>query len=247
MNEDHIIIFTDGSSRGNPGPGGWAAIAAYPKANGEMRVDELGGSEAHTTNNKMEMTAAIKALRNFDNFYPAGEEKEFVVYTDSSYLINGITKWVHCWQRNGWMTTAKEPVLNDELWQELVDAVSGKKISWRQVKGHADTAGNNRCDEIATMFADGVKVELYKGSLAGYKFDMLAELQTRGATSSLSSKSKSFRSKTAYSYVSKVDGKIETHASWVDTEKRVKGKSGAKYKKAMSKEDESVIIDDFST
>ena len=143
-----ISIYTDGASRGNPGPGGWGVVVTL-----EGKTTELGGRDAHTTNNRMELTAAIKALQFF------GNDKLFV-YSDSSYVVKGMTEWIHNWQKRGWKTAAKKPVENQDLWQELLAASAGKDISWVQVAGHADNRGNNRADEIATAFADGITIQL---------------------------------------------------------------------------------------
>lgn len=150
-------IFTDGSSRGNPGSGGWAAIIV----NGQ-RVLELGGDKKRTTNNRMELEAAIEALEK------TSEESEITLHTDSSYLINGITKWIKGWKRNGWKTKAKEEVLNKDLWMKLNGLASKRNIEWLHVSGHAGITGNERCDEIATAFADNESVELFDGSLDKY-------------------------------------------------------------------------------
>ena len=151
-----ITIFTDGSSKGNPGPGGWGAIVAYPDL-----VIELGGRADQTTNNRMELAAVIEALR-------IAENDEIHVHTDSEYIVKGITEWVNGWQRNNWKTAAKKPVLNQELWQELLSVVSGKKIKWVVVKGHSGVPANERCDEIATTFADNEHFELYNGPREDY-------------------------------------------------------------------------------
>lgn len=153
-----LTIFTDGSSRGNPGPGGWGAIIIA-----DEKVTELGWREAHTTNNRMELTAAIKALEQIQE-----TQKEIKVVTDSGYVVKGITEWIHGWQRKGWKTADKKPVLNRELWEDLLAAARGKTIVWKQIAGHADTAGNIRADEIATAFADGEHPELYSGVLKNY-------------------------------------------------------------------------------
>lgn len=154
-----IIIFTDGSSRGNPGPGGWGAVVI----DGEQ-VAELGGREEHTTNNRMELTAAIKALKQISE-----TQKKIQVVTDSGYLIKGITEWIHRWQRKGWRTADKKSVLNRDLWEDLLAAARGKTIVWKQIAGHADTAGNIRADEIATAFADEEDPKLYSDVLENYR------------------------------------------------------------------------------
>jgi ribonuclease HI len=133
-----VEIFTDGACKGNPGPGGWGAIirsGAHEK--------ELSGGEPGTTNNRMEMLAAIRALQALKR--PC----EVVLYTDSVYLRDGITKWIHGWRRNGWKTADRKPVKNAELWQELLDAVAPHRIDWRWVKGHAGHPENERADRLA--------------------------------------------------------------------------------------------------
>jgi ribonuclease HI len=159
---EKVIIYTDGSSRGNPGAGGYGAIIFDGK-----NVKEIGGREENTTNNRMEMMAAIEALKNIP------PNSEVVVCADSEYLIKGITIWIKNWQRNNWRTKDKREVLNKDLWEELLEATTGKNIEWKKVVGHSGHEFNDRCDEIATGFADGENVALYKGSEADYKFHKL--------------------------------------------------------------------------
>jgi ribonuclease HI len=137
-----IKLITDGACLGNPGPGGWAAILRY----GDHKK-ELFGSEPHTTNNRMELRAAIEGLRALK------EDCEVEVVTDSEYLKNGITTWIHGWKRKGWMTASKKPVVNQDLWKDLDEQVSRHKTQWTWTKGHASHADNNRCDELASMAA----------------------------------------------------------------------------------------------
>ena len=153
-----ITIYTDGSSRGNPGPGGWAAIILDDKS-----VKEIGGKEERTTNNRMELTGAIKALEAISN------KQEAVIYTDSEYVMKGITEWVHNWQRKNWKTAAKKPVLNQDLWQKLLEVCEGKDIRWKYVAGHSGDKLNDKCDEIATEFADSLNPKLYNGPKEKYK------------------------------------------------------------------------------
>jgi len=165
-----ITIYTDGSSRGNPGPGGWAAIIMLDDSsksqitNSKSQIVEIGGREDHTTNNKMELTATIKALENISN------AEQIELNTDSEYVMKGITLWVHNWQKKGWKTAAKKPVLNQELWQELLAVTEGKEITWKYVPGHAGVPLNERADVIATTFADNMKIDLYDGPREKYKF-----------------------------------------------------------------------------
>ncbi|HEY4528627.1 MAG TPA: ribonuclease HI [Candidatus Paceibacterota bacterium] len=156
-----ITIYTDGAARGNPGPGGWGSIVFD-----DNRVVELGGDEAHTTNNKMELTAAIKAIEfaseNFTPFAP------LEIHTDSEYVMKGITIWINDWLKRNWKTAGKKPVLNKDLWQKLLIITEEKEITWKYVAGHAGVALNERCDEIATAFADGLEVTLYNGDRQSY-------------------------------------------------------------------------------
>jgi ribonuclease HI len=238
-----ITIFTDGASRGNPGPGGWGAIIVQSEIRQladkvqsvEAKITELGGREERTTNNRMEITAAISALRR------TPKESDIKLYTDSSYLINGITKWVKQWKKIDWMTRAKEDVLNKDLWMELDALVQERTIAWEYVGGHVGIAGNERCHQIATAFADNKKVDLFKGSLAGYAIPNILEIKS----AELRIKTKSRRDAPAYSYISSVGGVIEVHHSWPECEERVKGVSGARYKKALNAEDEEKIIEEF--
>jgi ribonuclease HI len=137
-----VEIITDGACSGNPGPGGWAAILRY---NGHEK--EIWGSAPHTTNNRMELTAAIEALRSLK------EPCEVRVVTDSEYLKNGITTWIHGWKKKGWLTASKKPVVNQDLWQLLDEQAARHKTTWAWTKGHASNADNNRCDELATTAA----------------------------------------------------------------------------------------------
>jgi len=137
-----VQLITDGACLGNPGPGGWACLLRY-----NSHQKEMWGSEPHTTNNRMELRAAIEGLRSLK------EDCEVEVITDSEYLKNGITTWIHAWKRKGWMTAARKPVVNQDLWKELDEQVARHKTTWSWTKGHASHADNNRCDELASMAA----------------------------------------------------------------------------------------------
>ncbi|MDP2650985.1 MAG: ribonuclease HI [bacterium] len=158
-----ITIYTDGSAKGNPGPGGWGAIVA----SGD-RVVELGGSEPHTTNNRMELAAAIRSLEFVYKLAASTKPLEARIFTDSEYVMKGITLWVKNWQLKGWKTAAKKPVLNQDLWQELLKQTEGRDIKWNYVAGHTGVHANERCDEIATSFADSMPVSLYDGPKESY-------------------------------------------------------------------------------
>jgi len=137
-----VQLITDGACLGNPGRGGWACILRY----GE-HTKEMYGCEAHTTNNRMEITAAIEGLRMLK------EGCEVEVVTDSEYVKKGITEWIAGWKKRGWMTAAKKPVVNRDLWEELDEQVNRHKTTWTWTKGHASHADNNRADELASMAA----------------------------------------------------------------------------------------------
>ncbi len=169
-----ITIYTDGSSRGNPGPGGWGAILVFSKnENHELGIKnneyvaEIGGGEEHTTNNRMELTAVIKALE-FINSHSLFNIP-YSIFTDSEYVMKGMTEWIDGWQKRGWRTVAKRPVLNQDLWQELLKVSEGKNIEWKYVRGHTGVPLNERADEIATTFADGLVPNLYHGPRNKYK------------------------------------------------------------------------------
>ncbi|MDE3160522.1 MAG: ribonuclease HI [Acidobacteriota bacterium] len=137
-----VYLTTDGACLGNPGRGGWACILRY-----DGHKKELWGSEPHTTNNRMELMAAIEGLSALK------EGCEVEVITDSEYLKNGITSWIQGWKRKGWMTASKKPVVNQDLWKALDRQVERHKTTWSWTKGHASHADNNRCDELASRAA----------------------------------------------------------------------------------------------
>ncbi len=146
----HIEIWTDGGCRGNPGPGGWAFILRGAGPERERR-----GFAAGTTNNRMELTAVIEALREA---LAAGSAGEVTVSTDSQYVQKGITEWIHAWSRNGWKTSAKKPVKNGDLWASLLELSQRLQVRWRWVMGHAGDEMNERCDALVqTAIADGLK------------------------------------------------------------------------------------------
>ncbi len=245
-----ITIFTDGSSRGNPGPGGYAAVLILPSQNEKNKevgiknyeVKEIGGREAHTTNNRMELMAPISALSYLSTF---NFTLPTVVYTDSNYLINGITKWVFGWQKNNWKTVQKKDVENRDLWERLVEVSRGKKIEWKYVGGHVGVAGNTRCDEIATGFADNLPPQLYAGPLENYFVKNILDISHDATLAKEKNGSRAHSNAKAYSYVSLVDGKIETHKIWAECEARVKGKK-ARFKKVLSADEESKLIAEWT-
>ena len=143
MGKKTIEVFTDGACRGNPGPGGWGALLRY---NGNEK--EIWGGEAETTNNRMELTAAIRALEALN------QSCNVDLYTDSTYVRDGITRWLANWKRRGWRTASKKPVKNQDLWQELDAAAARHTVRWHWVEGHAGHEGNERADDLANRGVD---------------------------------------------------------------------------------------------
>ena len=139
MTENIVEIATDGACKGNPGPGGWGALIRFGASE-----KELSGGEANTTNNRMELTAAIEGLNALTR--PCA----VTLSTDSRYVMDGLTKWIHGWQKNGWRTASKQPVKNAELWQALLAAAKPHRIDWKWVKGHAGHPDNERVDKLAS-------------------------------------------------------------------------------------------------
>ncbi len=159
-----IEIYTDGSSRGNPGPGGWAAVIMTPD-----EIIELGGREDLTTNNRMELSGALFGLKEIGH-----EAKEVEVCTDSQYVKKGMTEWIDGWIKKGWIGSTKKPVLNKDLWVALKEEEDrlkkgGVKVMWKYVPAHVGVVMNERADTIATMCADDASnLQLYRGSRGGY-------------------------------------------------------------------------------
>ena len=158
---NQVLIFTDVSARGNPGPGGWGAIVVY-----EGLVKELGGADAHTTNNKMELAGAIGALEFVKK--EIKNVSSVTLISDSEYVVKGMTLWLSNWKKNNWRTAARKPVLNQEYWQVLSALSENFKVEWKNVLGHSGHDANERCDVIATSFADDMPVPLFSGDVKKY-------------------------------------------------------------------------------
>jgi ribonuclease HI len=232
--DDKILIYCDGACSGNPGPGGWGAIVATP----DGQVRELGGSSPRTTNNQMELTAAAEALISVEKF-----ESEVILYTDSVYVIRGITQWIWGWMKKGWKTAEGKEVINQEIWQRL-GSIAGKRkkpfqINWRHVRGHAGHPGNERCDEIAVAYSKGATPRLYRGSASEYGHSIFA-LPPDNPLPDM--RNKAGEKKSAFSYLSLLGGTPMRHSNWPECERRVNGQPGAKFKKAMSADDEVEIL-----
>ncbi|MDB6454582.1 ribonuclease HI [Falsirhodobacter sp. 20TX0035] len=138
-----LYAYTDGACSGNPGPGGWGVLMLAKDGDTVLKERTLNGGEAMTTNNRMELLAAISALEALTR------DTTLIVVTDSAYVKNGVTGWIHGWKRNGWKTADRKPVKNDDLWKRLDEAQARHKVEWRWIKGHAGHAENERADELA--------------------------------------------------------------------------------------------------
>ncbi|MGH7249388.1 MAG: ribonuclease HI [Minisyncoccia bacterium] len=147
-----LKIYTDGAARSNPGRAGWGVVFILGS-----KIFEIGGGADYATNNQMELTAAIEALKYIKKHKL---KASLEIFSDSKYVILGITEWIFNWQKNNWRNAGRKPVLNRELWEELFILTEEFKPKWRYVKGHAENAHNNRADEIATNLADGNKIEM---------------------------------------------------------------------------------------
>ena len=234
----NLIIYTDGASRGNPGPGGWGAVIIAGTT-----VMEIAGAARTATNNQMELAGVEAVLSDSGALSWKGD---VIVHSDSAYVINGATKWVYGWEKNGWITSTKTPVENKGQWQNLMSFARqyGTRLKFQKVQGHAGELYNERCDELAVGAALGKKIVHYNGPLKNYEA-FLAEQGTTIKTTAPKKKS-SKSSAPAYSYVSLVSGKVYADKTWAACEKRVKGTKGAKYKKVFSKAEETGLIQDYT-
>ena len=221
---DKITIFTDGAAKGNPGRGGFGVIIST-----DNTITELGGFKEMTTNNEMELTAVVEALK-----VVANKKKPVAIYTDSKYVVEGAKGWVFGWVKNGWQTKAKTDVLNKELWQALLPLLNKINIEWHKVPGHVGIVGNERADTIASTFAEQGTYPLYHGTKSEYGFD-IEDTTFDEAKAEERSTARKRSSQKAFSYISKVDGVIKTHSTWAECEARVKGKKGTRFKKSLNK------------
>lgn len=232
--KQEVIVFTDGACSGNPGPGGWGAVVLK----NESEVIEYGAGFNQTTNNQMELSSVIFVLKQLKNF-----QGRIQIYTDSTYVINGATKWMWGWARNNWLNAEKNEVSNKDLWQEMYKLIPPLKnqITWNYVRGHTGVVGNERCDEIAVAFSKGDSPYLYKTDYNSYPHrilplpapDPLPEMKFKSSASSKDEK--------VY-YISVVNGVLSKHNTWSDCERSVKGRPGAKFKKVKNDQEEQVFL-----
>ena len=226
------IVFTDGAASGNPGPGGWATCIRSPKGD----IVELGGHEPNTTNNRMELKGVIRGLA-----YLAKTSGQVAVFTDSTYVIRGITQWIWGWRKRGWTKSDGGEVTNQDLWKLLFTLTYERKppVIWRYVPGHAGVPGNERCDRIAVGYSKKRRVGLFRGHESDYQHDLtilppdapLPEMKNRTVKPK------------AFSYLSVIGDDVVRHDSWASCESRVKGRSGARFKKSTSAQNEVEIVE----
>jgi ribonuclease HI len=217
------LIYCDGACSGNPGPGGWGAVVRL-----KDRVFELGGHAPQTTNNRMELQAAIESLARV----PMDMDAE--VRTDSKYLVQGAKEWLAGWKRRNWKRADGGEVLNQDLWQRLDALLSGRsgRTTFTHVTGHTGIGGNERADAIARGFCSGVDApRLFDGPASAYTVG----LDETATNAKAASTGKPF-------YVSVVEGQLKRHSTWDECEKRVRGKSGAKYKKVSSETELEAVL-----
>lgn len=251
-----ITIYTDGSSRGNPGLGGWAAIVMT-----NTHVVELAGSQNHATNNQMELLAVQASLAFVQDVVEKKDTKatfgidtldEVLVHADSKYVLNGLESWVDGWVRNGWMTSAKKPVENKTYWEALLALRNffGTQLQLIKVAGHSGHLYNDRCDELAVQAAllkSGEKQILFVGTREAYEGFLALNGTDETKTKTPTKKTKSANDgKKAFSYVSFVDGVAHADSTWAACESRVKGKKNAKFKKVFSKVEETSLIQEYT-
>lgn len=233
--EKSLVAFTDGSSLGNPGPGGWGAVLVSSRME---EIVELGGMKSKTTNNEMELSALVAVLT-----YAVNNTETLHIFTDSQYAINGITKWIYGWIQNGWKTKNGDPVKNMFYFKtmyELIQKRGADSVHFHHVSAHVGIPGNERVDDIARWFAEGQNVSLYRGNMNDYDIkDILSFKYNPEEKEKRSSKGKA-----AYSYLSLINGELQRHSSWSECEERVSGKK-AKFKKALSAEHEQEILTEW--
>lgn len=238
MTDETWIIYTDGACSGNPGPGGWAFILASPNW-----VWELSGYELETTNNRMEILAVIRALEFFSE---KKENSKINIYSDSTYVINGVTQWIWAWKKNQWMTAQKLEVKNKDLWIRLDQLLSGikNKINWIYVKAHVGIPGNERVDLLAV---EAIKQKssspLVTLARQDYPLELLNPFESEIQKPTIKKNSSS--SKKALGYVTYLGGQVSLFLEWKECSSFVQGRSYVKYKKFYSQEELKEILNSW--
>ena len=224
------VVIADGACSGNPGRGGWGLIVKTP----DGQVGEFGGGEDSTTNNRMELFGWYRGLQEVYRHHskehaPPGGALEIHVISDSKYVLDGSEKSLWSWTRNGWLTSSGEPVKNRDLWEKIQKGMellreAGFNFRFERVKGHSGSEANERVDQIAVKFSQGMEPELYRGSLEGYP----VSLNPGSCFEPV--------------YLSLVAGKLERHSTWEACKRVTEGKNGAKYKKVKNRLEEEETL-----
>lgn len=224
MSAPVIRIYTDGACLGNPGPGGWAALI-----DADGRREEISGAAPQTTNNRMELTAVIEALRRVPPPTPVR------VITDSQYVLQGMTRWLPGWRRRGWRTADGQPVLNRDLWEQLV-ALDGGRVQWEWVRGHQRHPENTRVDALARARAREAQAQRCSTAAQGAGPPVPPRPGGPGDGAAAQERPR------WPSYLSLVDGELRRHADWPSCQQRVQGKRGARFKKCRSAAEEHATV-----
>ena len=234
MKKSSYLLFTDGACSGNPGKGAWAFVAIHLETNlGDSEVIEGADFSDQTTNNKMELTAVLKAIewlaeRKFD---------EAVIWTDSKYVQEGLSSWIYGWQRNNWVTKEGNPVSNQELWKHALTLEKSLGVTWKKIRlerlpGHHGILGNERCDQLARECIANEFASTYQGPLKNHPFGMDMLKTSPDKVQNLGE----------FWYISLVAGEAKRHKTWPECEAYVRGKKSAKFKKVYSIQEESLIL-----
>lgn len=229
-----ILLFTDGACSGNPGPGGWATVLLSPLG----KVLELGGHEPKTTNNRMELVACLEGLKTLAGMKNLSS-KDIIIYTDSTYVIQGYTKWRHGWKSRGWKTSEGGDVNHQDIWKGLEEVIDGNsfQVKWNYVPGHSGYPGNERCDQIAVAFSKGEAPTLFKGDKENYRLNLL-DLPPESSSPTRKKLPKPV-------YLSLIDGALFRDSDWKSCEARVKGRHGVKFKKLEYVGDEDRVLEEW--
>ncbi|MFK7873902.1 MAG: ribonuclease HI [Oligoflexales bacterium] len=228
MKKQDALIYSDGACKGNPGPGGWGCVVSC-----HHNVEELGGFVDATTNNQMELLAALQGLKKATE----KQAKSVEVRTDSKYLVQGMTSWIKNWKKKDWKTAQGKPVLNQQLWMDLDVVCQQLDVTWTHVAAHCGIPGNERADEIASSEAQQVGFQYFVGPEADYDVNLSDDQPTAQPVKKIPSKTfKKTSSGTAYCYLSYIDGDLKKHQTWKECEIEVKGRRGARYRKATSED-----------
>jgi ribonuclease HI len=260
------ILYGDGACSGNPGPGGWGSVFFYlPDTTIQnsnhfpfQNVAEFGQHIDQTTNNRMEILALLDGLTAAQKLMSQQKSTLYgkgLILSDSVYVLKGITSWIFGWKKRGWTTAEGAPVSNKDLWLEFDEKIKHLKktcqLTWRYVPGHKNIQGNERCDEIAVLYSKKQKVPLFQGPCTHYLLH-LQNFSEKNFDQNLFqipvehpiplSKAKNDKTNLKAYYLSLIDGQLIRHDNWAECEMRVKGRSGAKFKKVVSNEEEKNIL-----